>query len=643
MKKEIRMMAAIMFTDMVGYTALMQENEKKAKKLRDKHRDVLERLVSEHRGQILQYYGDGTLVIFGSCIEASVCAMKIQQELQNEPVVPLRIGIHVGDVVYDDEGVYGDSVNIASRIENLSVPGSVLISEKINDELRNQKDINTLAVGAYELKNVKYPVKLFAVSSDGIVVPTPEQISGKAIRSDQSIAVLPFVNLSADKDNEYFSDGITEEILNALARVTGLMVTSRTSSFAFKGMNADIRDIGKQLGVRTVLEGSVRKHGDKVRVTAQLINTDDGYHRWSEVYDRNLEDIFSVQDELAHSIVNQLIKTFTVSKPEKKLVKIPTDNLEAYNLYLKGLFHWNRWTPDSVQKAIKFSEEAIRIEPNFVLPYARLSACYVFLGATGVFPQQIANPKAEDYALKALELDSNDPASHVSLAMVNYFYKWDWSGSQRCFLKAIELNPNSAEAHQYYAMLLMTLGHFKKAVKEAELAYQLDPINVSVSSILAFAYMSVNALDAALNQYDKTREIDPDFRETWNGLGWLHFRRGEFDKALELFSNTLNIKNYNQKAIAAMGYIYGKMGNLEKAKEYLQLIESMQSEELNLEIEIAVLNAGLGIYDKTFEYLNIACDKKLSGMNFIRSYHWKEIQDDPRFPQLLKRMGLPEE
>jgi TolB-like protein/Tfp pilus assembly protein PilF len=498
-------------------------------------------------------------------------------------------------------------------------------------------------LGIFELKNVKQPVRLYAVNSDGITIPSPNNLNGRTIAPEHSIAVLPFLNLSADKDNEYFSDGITEEILNALAKVDGLMVTSRTSSFAFKGKNADIREIGKQLGVRTVLEGSVRKHGDKVRVTAQLINTEDGYHRWSDVYDRNLEDIFTVQDELANSIVNQLKKTFTITKPEKQLVKMPTDNLEAYNLYLKGLFFWNKWSPEGVQKSIKFCEEAIRLAPDFVLPYSRLSACYVFLGAAGVFPQQVAYPKSEEYALKALEIDDSDPSSHLSLAVVKYFYNWDWTGSQKCFLKAIELNPNKAEAHQLYTMLLVTLGHFKKAVKEAELAHQLDPLNSPISSILAFAYLSVNQLDDALKQYQKTKEIDPDFHEYWTGLGWLYFRRGELEKALELFKSAAGKKGYGNKALAAVGYVYGKMGNTDKAREYLQQVESMQSEELNFEMELAVLHAGLGNYDKTFEYLDKACDKKLSGMNFIRSWHWKEIQDDPRFPQILKRMGLPEE
>jgi len=548
--KEIRMLAAIMFTDMVGYTALMQEDERRAKMLRSKHREVLERLVLEHRGQILQYYGDGTLSIFGSVIEAAMCAAKIQQELQNEPIVPLRIGLHAGDVVYDDEGVYGDGVNIASRIENIAVSGSVLISDKINDELKNHQDISTVFLGRFNLKNVKSPVKLYAVKAEGLILPTHQDLEGKTTNSENSIAVLPFLNLSAERENEYFSDGITEELLNALAKVDGLLVTSRTSSFAFKGKNIDIRDIGKQLGVKTVLEGSVRKYGNRVRVTAQLINANDGYHKWSETFDRNLEDIFSVQDELANSIVEQLKKTITIQKPADPLVKISTKNIDAYNLYLKGLFNWNKWAPDFMQKAIKYFEDAVESCPDFPLAYARLSACYTFLGAAGFLSNKIAYTKAKEFALKSFDLDNSLLDAQISLGMVKYFSDWDWEGAEKCFLKALEINPNSGETHQYYSMLLTTLGYHKKALKEAELAYQMDPLNASISYILAFAYFNNNLFDLAIDQHSKTIEIDSEFGDTWNSLAWMYLKAANYEKAMEIFRKEGFELNYNS-------YFYG--------------------------------------------------------------------------------------
>jgi TolB-like protein len=377
------MLAAIMFTDMVGYTALMQENEQKAKSLRDKQKSILEEKIFEHKGQILQYYGDGTLSIFGSVIEAALCSVEIQNELQKEPVVPLRIGIHVGDVVYDDEGVYGDAVNVASRIENLSVAGAVLVSEKVYDEIRNQDNLDAVSLGSYELKNVKKPLEIYALSSEGLVIPSLEDVKKKSGSNEFSVAVLPFVNMSADTENEYFSDGITEEILNALSKVNGLLVTSRTSSFAFKGKNEDIRQIGHQLGVNTILEGSVRKMGNRVRITAQLINTADGYHKWSETYDRNLEDIFAVQDEISRTIAQQLSQKLSYSDIKVPLVKPKTYNLDAYNLFLKGRYYWNKWTPEGFKKAIECNEEALTVDPDFVYAYIGLSSTYLVLGSLG--------------------------------------------------------------------------------------------------------------------------------------------------------------------------------------------------------------------------------------------------------------------
>lgn len=635
------MLAAIMFTDMVGYTALMQENERKAKILRDKHRVVLDRLILEHRGQILQYYGDGTLSIFGSAIEAAVCGAKIQQELQSEPQVPLRIGIHAGDVVYDDEGVYGDGVNIASRIENLAVPGSVLISDKINDELKNQTDVSSVFLGRYELKNVKSPVKIYAIKMDGLVIPSPDQLEGKSAISENSIAVLPFINLSTDKENEYFSDGVTEELLNALAKVDGLLVTSRTSSFAFKGKNTDIREIGKTLGVKTVLEGSVRKYGNRVRVTAQLINSENGYHKWSETFDRNIEDIFAVQDELANSIVDQLKKTIKIHKSIEQLVKAPTENMDAYNLFLKGLDSWNKWSPDFVLKAIKYFEDAVAISSDFTAAYARLSACYSFLGAAGFMSNNVAYAKAKEYAEKAYKLDSSALDSRLAFGVVKYFNDWDWEGAEKCFLKAIEINPNSAEAHQYYAMLLSTLGYHKKALKESEIANQLDPLNAPISYILSFVYFNNNRTDLAIEQHKKTIELDPEFGDTWNSLAWIYLKSNDFQKGMDIFSQNLNHPAFKLKAISGLGYAYGKLGQPEKSKEYIQMLNEINSEQLPTNMEQAIIYTGLGEFDSAFDLLFSAIDKRLSGLNFINGKYWKELHDHPKFKEILQRMNLP--
>jgi TolB-like protein len=449
--QRVRQLAAIMFADMTGYTALMQEDEGKAKILRDRQRQTLEKFIPGNNGKIIQYFGDGTLSIFGSAIDAVKSAIDIQKELQKEPKVLLRIGVHSGDIVYDSEGVYGDSVNLASRIEALSVPGAVLISDKIFDEVKNQSEIKTVLLGKYNLKNVKRQVEIYAVANQELVIPSPAQINVKA-GSEKSIAVLPFVNMSADPENEYFSDGISEEILNALTRVEGLQVTARTSSFSFKGKNEDVRQIGIKLGVSAILEGSVRKAGKKIRITAQLINTSDGYHIWSEIYDSDLEDIFQVQDEISLKIVNRLKENFAaVNKKEKELiVKPPTENIDAYNLYLKGRYHWNRSNPEDISKAIKIFEEVIRIDPGFASPYCAISFCYSFMGSTGLMPPAVAYPKAKDYTLKAIELDPGHAESHLSLATIKFFHNWDFDGAEASLNKALSLCLNSSLINQVH-------------------------------------------------------------------------------------------------------------------------------------------------------------------------------------------------
>src|SRR4026208_602552 len=333
----MRQLAAILFADMTGYTALMQDNELLARQKRKRFKEVLETAIEKHDGKILQNYGDGSLSIFNSAINSVTCAISIQQQLQLEPKVELRIGIHTGDIVFEDESIFGDGVNLASRIESLAVPGGVFISEKVYDEIKNHENIKARDMGFFELKNVKQPVHLFAIANDGIIVPSRDELKGKTKQPTNRLAVVPFVNMSADPENEYFSDGITEELLNALTKVDGLQVTSRTSAFAFKGKNDDIREIAIKLNVDKILEGSVRKSGNRVRITTQLINAADGYHLWSENYDRNLTDIFEVQDEISGIIANKLRENFVATQQDDVLVKVPNKNIDAYTQYLKAL------------------------------------------------------------------------------------------------------------------------------------------------------------------------------------------------------------------------------------------------------------------------------------------------------------------
>src|SRR6187455_899052 len=452
----MRQLAAILFADMTGYTALMQENEQLARSKRQRLKDVLETTIQKYNGKTLQYYGDGSLSIFNSAIDGVHCAVNMQQQLQQQPLVEVRMGLHSGDVTVEEEAIYGDGVNLASRIESLAVPGSVFISEKVFDEIRNQENIKTREMGYFEFKNVQRPVRVFAITNTGIIVPTREALQGKTKQPTNRLAVLPFVNMSADPENEYFSDGITEELLNALTKVEGLQVTSRTSAFAFKGKNSDIREIGIQLNVDRILEGSVRKSGNRVRITTQLINAVDGYHIWSENYDRDLTDIFEVQDEISGIIANKLRENLATghNKPNgKKAVR----NIEAYTLFLKGLHFRNKITPPDMRKAIDLFEQAIKIEPNYAEAYAYAAGTYGYLGATGQIKQDIAFDKVNEYSEKAMELDDTLAESHLAKSNAHIFYKWDPKAAYESIKKALELNPSHPEVNDllglYYILI----------------------------------------------------------------------------------------------------------------------------------------------------------------------------------------------
>ncbi len=644
--QRVRQLAAVMFADMTGYTAMMQEDEKRAMILRDRQRQVLETLIPFHNGKILQYFGDGTLSLFGSAIDAVKCGIEIQIELQKEPKVALRIGLHSGDVSFDKDGVYGDSVNIASRIEALSAPGGVLISDKVFDEVKNQNEIKTVSLGKFNLKNVKRQVEVFAVANEGLIIPTPAQTAVKA-GSENSIAVLPFVNMSADPENEYFSDGISEEILNALTRVDGLQVTARTSSFSFKGKNEDIRQIGIKLGVATVLEGSVRRAGKKIRIAAQLINTADGYHVWSENYDSDLENIFDVQDEISSRIVNRLRENFSIGDKKEQIIKPPTENLDAYNLYLKGRYHWNKSNPEDIRKAIVKFEEAIAIDPGFALPYCSLSFCYSFMGSSGLMRPAEAFAKAKDYTLKAIELDPNHPESHLSLATIKFFHNWDFDGAEVSLNKALSLSLNSSLINQVHGWFLIAKGDFEKAIEKMEQALVLDPLSMPLMSNLGDAYCFAGRFNDALEQYDKIVEMDPSYRRGFEGRGMVYLAIGENEKAIKDFERYHTLIGHPLKGLSSLGHAYAAAGQHEKAQECLDKIKQRETEDpgIVLHMDFAFVYSGMKDFDKAFYYLNKTYEQRIGiaclGMIFcIRYPMLNEMKADPRFKELTGKMGL---
>lgn len=644
LQKNLRILAAIMFTDIVGYTSMMQEDEKRAKDLRDRHRRVLEKCITEHTGSILQYYGDGTLSIFGSAIEAVRCAAEIQKELKEDPAIPLRIGIHAGDIVYEDEGVYGDGVNVASRIQALSVPGGIFISGKVYDEIKNQADLPAVSLGEVVLKNVKKPVEIFALSGGGLSVPERMEFRNTAVMANRSIAVLPFVNMSNDADNEYFSDGITEEIINALTRVKQLKVTSRTSSFAFKGRNDDIRKIGGELNVDTILEGSVRKFGNKVRITAQLINTSDGYHHWSEVYDRELENIFDIQDEIARSIAEKLSEGGGEEQKEvTTLLSAPKANLEAHNSYLKGLYYWNKWTQNDVALAIDHFREAMEKEPSYALPHSAAANCYVWLGATGLLPPRKAYPTAEELALRALQLDDSLAEGYLSIGLVRLFYYWDSDGAQKNLTRALSLNPGVGEVHYAYSLFLNAKANFSESIDSLRTALLLDPLSPVINTAYGETLLFSRKYDDALRQFERTIRIAPGFQSAVWHIGITYLLKGDYQKAIEVFSGSDGFSSDPLKGCAPLAMAYALSGDKAKTESCLKLLHSHKKTDtsVSLDMELAGIYLALDEKEKVYHYLEKAFEERLGALVFLKvSPLWNKISHEERFKALVEKVGI---
>jgi len=636
----VRQLAAIMFTDMVGYTALMQTNEELANKKRERHKQVFEKSIQKFKGKILQYYGDGTLSIFNSALEGVNCAIEIQKELVQEPRVDLRIGIHTGDVVLEEEGIYGDGVNVASRIESISVPGGIFISEKVYDDIKNQNDILTHEIGSFELKNVKQPIRVFAISNPGFPVPSRNELRGKLNQPTNRLAILPFDNLSNDPENEYFSDGITEELINAFSRVDGLLVTSRTSCFAFKKKHEDAREIGSQLSVDKILEGSVRKAGNRVRITAQLINSADGFHIWSETFDRDLHDIFEVQDEIARIIVNKLRES--ISEKPAQIVKPVTENLEAYSLYLKGIYFRNKITPTDVRKAIEYFEKAIELDPHFARAIGHAAGCYAQLGGMGQMNPKKAFEIVHRYTDKALELDDTIAELYAIKGAAYMFYDWKWSEAYEYLSRALKINQGSSFASLIMSMYHQIYGNLDQAIETLENAILHDPLSIMLIDALAEKYFYARRYDDAIQQTEKLLELDPHMRHALEIKGCCLGLKGEWDKAINILEDVHQLTNHPLKGLTPLAYAYAKTGQIQKVKECIAKTEQRLAEEPEsvAEADLATMWWALDEKDKAFHYLSMVVDKRMPVCYALHSPMLDGIQKDPRIEEIKRRMNL---
>jgi TolB-like protein/Flp pilus assembly protein TadD len=468
-----------------------------------------------------------------------------------------------------------------------------------------------------------------------------EQKETVPIPSDNpSIAVLPFVDLSPKKDQEYFCDGMTDEIIAKLSRFKGWKVIPRTSMMRYKNTNKDIKQIGQELDVTTILEGSIGKERDDIRVNAKLIRIEDSISLWSDTYEKKLESVFAIQSDVAEKIANALQVELSPEEKER-LEKKPTENLEAYNSYLRGRFFWNRRTEEDIKKAIKYFEQAIEKDPNYALAYTGLADSYNMLGSYELLEPNEAYPNARKAALRALDIDNTLGEAHASLARVKHCFDWDWEGAEREYKRAIDLNPSYATSHSWYSSLLLYSGRFDEALEEAKRAQELDPLSLVVITGVGQTLFYQRQYDKAIEQCKKALEINPDFSWTHNVLARVYVQKSKFEEAIAEAQKSVTLSGGSTEYLSTLGYIYAVNGEKKEAKNILKQLEELEKKKYVPLFFKALIYEALGETDQAFSFLEASFERREYGMLTLKvSPELDSLRSDPRFKVLIEKVGL---
>ena len=628
-----------LFAAIDGYADIKAENDQKALNLSQVARAVIKPVIEQHTG-VWMYEKNGEIFANFKLPEDAVnCAVAIQREMIGNTGLKLRIGIHTGDI---KSGI-GTGDIVASKIAGSAYLGGICISGKVYASVQNKTDVTAEYLEDVKPVGIEHSVRVYSLTVPGL--SEPAAVATKNNHADNkskkpSIAVLPFVNMSADPEQEYFCDGMAEGIINALSHIEDLHVIARTSSFQFPGKGYDIHEIGEKLHVDTILEGSVRKAGNKLRITAQLINVNDSYHIWSEKYDRELKDIFDIQDDISLAIVETL-RGKLLKKEKVSAIKRHTDNLEAYELYLLGHYNtWNKMTEEGLKQAVDYFTQAIEKEPKYALAYAGIAEAYDIMIHMGHMPFEVTHQLIKNAVEKALEIDDTLAESHISRAIFNLHCDWDWHSMEYSLKRAIKLNPGNAIAHVFFAAYYLIMKQFDKSYEESRRALELDPQWHSVIFILSLSYHFVGKTDEAIEQCNKYIQMNPDYGTPYLSLGLLHGFQGNYDEAIAVLKKGTGLPDIKHYAEAWLAYTYGVSGKSEKAEEIINSVKGTHVRPFFL----ALIYAGMGKNDLVFEWFEKAFNKRdtmLPRITYLPEFD--NFRSDPRFKTLLKKMNLPED
>ncbi len=657
----------VLFLDIVGYSKLLiNEQSERIQKLKEIVRATEQVRLAGASGKLLRLpTGDGAALVFRTSPEAPVlCALEISKALKNNPELPVRMGVHSGPVneiadFNEQANMAGAGINMAQRVMDCGDAGHILLSKRVADDLEQYAQWRSLLhdLGTCEVKhgvkmalfnlysdefgNPNRPMKLESTAAVG------ETKSGLSGAPRKSIAVLPFENLSEDKANEYFADGIQEEILTRLSRIGDLKVISRTSTQRFKNARGAIAEIAKQLDVATILEGSVRKAGDKVRVHVQLIDAKNDAHLWAERYDRQLDDIFAVESDIAAKIADSLQAKLS-GEEQRAIAFRPTQSGEAHELYLRGRFYWNKSLGPGFEKSREYYEQAIELDPTYALAYAGLADYYGFAFANGLLPPEEKWAKTEeDAAKKALELDPTLGEAYNPLAAAKLYYHRDWPGAERDFRRGLKLSPNFAEMHLHYAFCLVLFGRDEEALAEMRRAIALDPLSPRIGLWSGRLFFLMRQYDPAVDEYRKTLELDPNFQMAHEALGYVYEKKqmqreaiGEWSKALALSSEGEHA-SLLEGTYAASGFELAVRVLAQKKLQQLNRKTGRGEYVPALDYVIACMR--MGDNEQAFAWLTKAvAERNRLALEIKIDPLLDPLRSDPRFDQIVASLALKE-
>lgn len=634
-----------MFTDMVGYTSLTQKDESSAINLLKNYRSALRSCLTAHRGREIKTMGDGFLVEFASALEAVDCALSMRASLEKknlsldpEEKIKLRIGIHLGDVIHEGNDLYGDSVNVASRIQPLAGPGEIYMTQQVYDHVRNHIKSPVEHIGKVSVKNVELPVDVYKIAA-----PT-EYVASTPTRplTGHRIVILPFANISPHSGDEYFADGMTEELISAVSKVSGLRVVSRTSAMKYKGTNKSGPEIARELSCDIALEGSVRKAGKKLRINVDLVDVQKDERVWSQTYDRELQDVFAIQSDIAGSVA-QALKVHLLTTEKESIEKRSTEDIGAYDFYLKGLHYKNEGTESGYRRAIRYFEQAIRKDSKFAMAYAGLAESYQRLATEEILSAKEGFPKAERFASKALELDNTIPEAHATLGVVLEDYYWDFRGAEKEFIQALALNPSYGRVCKSYGVHLALMGKLDQAVSEIGRAKQLNPLALDLNECASVIYDWANRYEDSLQACQTMLKIDEEYFPAYVHLAEAQAHQKMFDEALKTMKKAWKLSKGELYVKGRMAYLHALSGNQVEAKKILEELEEASKRKHVSPITFARIYCGLGDTNKALDFLEKAYEARDGGVTALNAqWQWAKLRSSPRFTRLLEKIGFEE-